>query len=152
MVKSINFDMDGTIANLYGVEGWLDKLENEDATPYRDAKVMHNMSKLAVYLNKAQARGIEINIITWLSKGATTNYNIKVAQAKREWLNKHLPSVKFNNIYIIPYGVPKSTCIKGEGIHLLFDDEIGNINEWHNAHIGYAFTPDNLFGNLPKLF
>ena len=27
-------DMDGTIANLYGVENWLEYLINEDAFPY----------------------------------------------------------------------------------------------------------------------
>ena len=30
---TIYFDMDGTIANLYGVESWLDFLQKEDAYP-----------------------------------------------------------------------------------------------------------------------
>ena len=30
---TINFDMDGTLANLYGVENWLEMLEAEDTTP-----------------------------------------------------------------------------------------------------------------------
>ena len=30
---TIYFDMDGTLANFYGVENWLDYLENEDTTP-----------------------------------------------------------------------------------------------------------------------
>ena len=36
MPKMICFDMDGTIADLYAVPGWLEKLRAEDATPYRD--------------------------------------------------------------------------------------------------------------------
>ena len=31
---TINFDMDGTIADLYGVKNWLSYLEAEDTTPY----------------------------------------------------------------------------------------------------------------------
>ena len=31
---TINFDMDGTIADLYGVENWLEYLINGDAFPY----------------------------------------------------------------------------------------------------------------------
>jgi hydroxymethylpyrimidine pyrophosphatase-like HAD family hydrolase len=34
MTKAIYFDMDGTIANLYGVENWLPKLQAKDETPH----------------------------------------------------------------------------------------------------------------------
>ena len=33
-MRTIWFDMDGTIANLYGVDNWLDKLHASDASPY----------------------------------------------------------------------------------------------------------------------
>ena len=36
-MKKIWFDMDGTIADLYGVENWLDYLLNGDAFPYKAA-------------------------------------------------------------------------------------------------------------------
>ena len=51
MNKEICFDMDGTIADLYSVNGWLDYLIAEDVTPYAQAKVMLNMSALARHLN-----------------------------------------------------------------------------------------------------
>ena len=38
MTKAIYFDMDGTIADLYGVENWLDYLVAEQTKPYREAK------------------------------------------------------------------------------------------------------------------
>ena len=41
---TIYFDMDGTLANFYGVENWLDYLENEDTTPYEIAKPLFNFS------------------------------------------------------------------------------------------------------------
>lgn len=35
MEKMIWFDMDGTIADLYGVENWLEDLRNEVARPIK---------------------------------------------------------------------------------------------------------------------
>ena len=68
------FDMDGTIADFYGVENWLDYLLNENTTPYEIAKPLLNMSLFARYLNKAQAQGHEIGIISWGSKNSTNNF------------------------------------------------------------------------------
>ena len=34
MTKVINLDCDGTFINLYGVNGWLDNIINEDVRPY----------------------------------------------------------------------------------------------------------------------
>ena len=47
MTKAIYFDMDGTIANFYGVEGWLACLETSDPTPYKVARPLVNMNRLA---------------------------------------------------------------------------------------------------------
>ena len=44
---TIWFDMDGTIADLYGVDGWLDNLINEDTRPYDIAKPLVNMAYLS---------------------------------------------------------------------------------------------------------
>ena len=57
---TIYFDMDGTIADLYGVEDWLDKLKNEDASPYAEATPLLNFRKFAKLLNAVQRRGYEI--------------------------------------------------------------------------------------------
>ena len=37
-MRTIYFDMDGTIADLYGNENWLDYLEHEMTKPYRNAR------------------------------------------------------------------------------------------------------------------
>lgn len=68
MIKEINFDMDGTIANLYGVENWLDYLMAKDTTPYEVAKPLVNLSSLARILNRLQRNGYTIGIISWLAK------------------------------------------------------------------------------------
>ena len=58
------FDMDGTIADLYGVTDWLPMLRAYDPTPYAIAKPLVNLSRLARTLNRLQALGHEIGIIS----------------------------------------------------------------------------------------
>ena len=128
MNKAIYFDMDGTIADLYGVEGWLDDLIAENTRPYVEAKPLLNLSLLARYIHKAQKMGYIVGVISWLSKSGTPEYNKAVTEVKREWLAKHLPSVEWDEIHIVEYGTPKSTCRSCPGI--LFDDEERNLNEW----------------------
>ena len=139
----INFDMDGTIANLYAVENWLPQLIAENPKPYEMAKPLVNMSRLAKALNNAKANGHEIAIISWGSKNSTDEYLEKIKQAKLNWLAKHLPSVKWNEIKVVPYGTPKSTC----GTGILFDDEQANLNEWGNN----AYTPNKIFEVLATI-
>ena len=44
---TINFDMDGTIADFYGVENWLDYLMEEDTHPYAVAEPLLRFNTLA---------------------------------------------------------------------------------------------------------
>ena len=128
MNKAIYFDMDGTIADLYGVSGWLADLEAENVRPYAEAKPLLNLSLLVRYIHKAQRMGYTVGVISWLSKTGSPSYNEAVAAVKREWLAKHLPSVEWDEIHIVKYGTPKSTCRTCPGI--LFDDEQRNLAEW----------------------
>lgn len=131
MTKQINFDMDGTIANFYGVENWLDYLIARDPYPYAAAKPLVNMSALARQLNRLQRDGYEINIISWLAKNSTEEFDEMVTITKIRWLRKHLPSVHWDNIFIVKYGTNKATL--GSGI--LFDDEVNNRIDWgHGAY------------------
>ena len=82
MKRTIWFDMDGTIANLYGVTDWLPKLRASDPSPYAEAEVMHNMSLLARYLNKLQKMGYRIGIISWLAMDSNKKYDKAVKAAK----------------------------------------------------------------------
>lgn len=143
MKKEIWFDMDGTIANLYGVENWLNDLINENTRPYAIAKPLMNMQVLARTLNKLTQNGFTVNIISWTSKNGTDEYNQEVAKVKKEWLNKHLKSVHFKNIDIVPYGTPKQIGRKG----ILFDDEIQNRENWEDI----AFDVNNIIEILKNL-
>lgn len=142
-MKKIYFDMDGTIANLYGVDGWLEYLINRDTTPYEKALPMINFSYLARLIHRLQNEGYAIGIISWTAKNSTNEYNARIAEAKKRWLKKHLPSVHFDEIHIVEYGTPKSTC--GNGI--LFDDEEQNRIEWN----GTAYNVDRILEVLQNL-
>ena len=142
---TIWFDMDGTIADLYGVENWLPMLRASDPAPYMLAKPLVRLSALARVLNRLQAEGYEIGVISWLSKMGTPRYNAEVTAAKYAWLAKHLPSVDFDEIHIVPYGTPKQIFAKPNDI--LFDDEERNRNDW----TGTAFDVNNIMGVLKNL-
>ena len=143
MRKEICFDMDGTLANLYGVENWLEMLRSFDPTPYKIAKPLINMSALARLLHKAQRLGYAVKVISWLSLESTEEYDLAVTTAKIEWLRKHLPSVEFDEIIITEYGVPKQEL--GEGI--LFDDNADIRKEWG----AQAYEPSEILAVLRKL-
>lgn len=141
----IYFDMDGTIANLYAVPDWLPKLRAYNPEPYQQAKPLVNMSRLARYINKLRSQGIEVGIISWLSKESTAEYDEAVAKAKIEWLRQHLPSVTFDTIIIIPHGSPKWAEVAKTANNILFNDERTNVVEWICQGCGYAYTPDKIF-------
>jgi hypothetical protein len=108
--KMICFDMDGTIANLYGVNGWLEMIENENPQPYEIAEPMWDMVELATTLKMLQVKGYEVRVITWLAKDSTEDYKDKTRQAKLEWLKKYgFPYDKFHGV---AYGTTKANCIR----------------------------------------
>lgn len=129
MTTTIFFDMDGTIADLYGVENWLDYLIASNALPYEIAKPLIRLNALARILNRLQKQGYKVGVISWLAKNSNTDYDEKVTRAKKEWLKKHLASVNFDEIHIVKYGTPKQTFAKTEN-DILFDDEEKNRNDW----------------------
>lgn len=129
MKKAIYFDMDGTLADLYAVNGWLQDLRAYNPRPYIEAPTRIKANVLARMLNRLRANGWTIGIISWLSKKPTPTYDAEVIRAKCEWLKRHFPSVIWDEIHIIPYGTPKSSVAAFPN-GLLFDDEANNRAEW----------------------
>lgn len=145
-MKAIYFDMDGTIANLYNVNGWLEDLQAERVRPYKEAKVMVNMAVLAKLLHKLQKKGYTIGIVSWLCRGGSQEYNKKVTAAKKEWLKTHLKSVQFDEVHIVEYGTPKEEIVTVQN-GILFDDEEKNRKNWK----GQAFDVNNIIEVLKGL-
>ena len=145
MKKKIYFDMDGTLCDLYGVDNWLLKLQNADASPYREAKPLVRFSHFARMIHRLQEAGYTVGIISWLSKNGSTEYNAEVTKAKMEYLTKHLKSVHFDEIHIVTYGTPK--CLFAPDHCYLFDDEEKNRLQWN----GTAFDEKNILEMLHLL-
>ena len=122
------FDMDGTIADLYGVENWLEMLIAHDETPYAIAKPIVNLSVLARLMNKVQREGFEICIVSALAKDSPAEYDERVRNAKIKWLANHLKSVHFDEIRFVPYWYTKNDVNTGDDI--LFDDEKRHLEKW----------------------
>lgn len=142
----IYLDCDGTWIDLYGVENWLDYLLRDDVFPYANAKPLVNLSLLARTIHQLQGKGVKVGIISWLSKNGNDAYNAAVTEAKLQWFKRHIPSVVFDEIHIVKYGTPKSTCAT-QANAILFDDEEKNRNEWS----GKAFDEKDLIKNLRKI-
>lgn len=144
--KAIYLDLDGTLADLYAVDGWLYDLTHNIPRPYAVAVPMLNMSLLARYLNQLRQLGYNLGIVSWLSKVSDEEYDRAVTEIKLNWLKTHLGSVVFDEIHIVKYGTPKQTIVdKPNGI--LFDDELKNRNDWE----GQAFDVDNILETLKKI-
>ena len=56
---TIYFDLDGTIADLYGFSGWLDCLQNEQTTPYTEAGLLVDGEQLRNFLAAGRAAGAQ---------------------------------------------------------------------------------------------
>lgn len=134
-MRKIYLDMDGTIADLYGVENWLEDLIAGNERPYREAERLVEEEELAELV----ADGYELAIVSWLAKNSNKEYDRKVRNAKREWLKANYPNIKFTEIHIVKYGTPKSRVVNERG--LLIDDEIPNRREWK----GVAVDPKIFF-------
>ena len=115
------FDMDGTIANLYGVENWLNDLRNEKVDPYVNAEPLYNMEEMAKVLADCKANGWTIAVTTWLAKDASKEYDKKVAKAKKNWLIKH--SFPVDEIHCLKYGRTKANATRKKAdFQILIDD------------------------------
>ena len=129
MNKTLVFDMDGTIANLYGVANWLEDLHKESARPYIVAEPMYNMNELNTLLEELKELGWRIAVTSWLAMNSTKEYDKKVREAKIEWLEKYRFPV--DEIHLVAYGTTKANCTrKSGGFQILVDDNEKVRNGW----------------------
>lgn len=132
-LRMICFDMDGTVADLYGVDRWLEKLRDYDPSPYREAKPMWDTERLTAILNTLSNQGVEIRIITWLSKESNSTYDEAVRKAKREWLEQY--NFPFAHFHGVAYGATKADSVrkylKPNESAILVDDNAKVRKGWH---------------------
>lgn len=146
--KTLVFDMDGTIADLYGVDGWHDMLRSGDATPYRIAHPLYDMEMLNAILEIFRSYGWRIVVTTWLAMGASPEYDALVREAKRAWLEEM--GFIYDEIHLVKYGTTKANCTRHHGgFQVLIDDNEKIRDGWT---LGEAIDPtENLFVKLFNL-
>ena len=130
MNKTLVFDMDGTIANFYGVDGWLENIRNNNPRPYIVAKPMYDTDVLNTILDLLKAQGWKIVVTSWLAKGSDKAFDELTRQAKREWLARY--NFPFDEIHLVKYGTTKANCTrKIGGYQILIDDNEQVRKGWH---------------------
>ena len=121
MNKVLVFDMDRTIANLYGVDNWLGMLRAFNPTPYAIAEPMYDMGKLVSLLNAFKKNGWRIAVTSWLSKESNPVYDAEVRMAKINWLDAF--AFPYDEVHLVKYGTTKANCTrKLGGYQILVDD------------------------------
>lgn len=116
MKKQIVYlDMDGTIANLYGMENWLKDLENEIEGVFIKCKPFITEKELLKYF---PVEKYELRICSMTPLNASEKYCKIVIKEKNEWLDKHFPSIT-HRVYM-KYG--KSKNLRNSERHILIDD------------------------------
>ena len=130
MNRTLVFDMDGTIANFYGVDGWLENIRNSNPRPYIVAEPMYDTDVLNTILSLLKAQGWKIVVTSWLAKGSDKAFDELTRQAKREWLARY--NFPFDEIHLVKYGTTKANCTrKIGGYQILVDDNAEVRKGWH---------------------
>lgn len=148
MGKAICFDMDGTIANLYQVENWKEKLNVGNSLPYLTAEPLFDMAELAEILRQLQESEWHIQIITWGSMTATSCQLDEIRQAKLEWLD--MQGFPYDGFHCVKYGTTKARALNNKYEQaILIDDNEKVRKTWK---LGQAIDPmDNLIDFLKGL-
>lgn len=130
MDKIIVFDMDGTIADLYGVDNWLNDLHNYNIRPYEIARPLYDMQVLNAILEALHSQGWRIAVTTWLAKESTKEYDNAVRIAKLNWLAKY--NFYYDEIHLVKYGTTKANCTRSKGSYQVLVDDNADIRKgWH---------------------
>lgn len=124
------FDMDGTIADLYSVDGWLDDLLAHNTRPYAQAKDLYNVLDLLEVMVALKQKGYKLGVISWGSKERNTEYDKAVEIVKKAWLCDRILDVLLDKIIVTQYGIRKADTCRPFGNGILVDDEEQNRNAW----------------------
>ena len=147
MDKMLVFDMDGTIADLYNVENWLDMLRANNPTPYIIAKPIYDTFSLNNLLDILKAQGWKIAVVSWVSKNCDDDFKKVIKTAKTDWLNRY--NFPYDELHFIKYGATKANCVrKFDGRKVLVDDNEKVLKGWKGETIN---ANENILKQLVNL-
>ena len=145
-MEAIYFDMDGTIADLYGYDNWLEKLHAEDTTPYEECGVLVDIEELRRVLDEYINAGVTLGIISWGAMGGSREYCKRTRKAKIAWCEKYFPNV-FTEYHVVKYGTPKHYVRKIKD-SILIDDNAEVRQAWKGETIDATKDIIELLKNL----
>lgn len=137
-IKTIWFDMDGTIAELYKVPGWLEMLRTSDWRVYDKCLPRAHFDRINSAIEALTAHGWQVGVITWASKGIGWGMDCDcIGDVKFNWLNRYFPALADGKFACIPYGESKAQYLldmenAGE-VNYLVDDNKEVREDWR-AH------------------
>ena len=143
-MKSIWFDMDGTIADLYKVEGWLPKLRSNDWSVYSECAPRHNYQRINAAIEALIEDGWQVGVITWASKGIGWGKDLDaITEVKFNWLCKFFPALADGHFACIPYGYSKADFLEEKmgdcyTVSYLVDDNKEVRQEWRSHSCEYV--------------
>ena len=114
-MKKVYLDMDGTIANLYAIQNWLERLINEDQNIFKECDPLITENDL---FNLFPQSEYDITILSMTPYKCSKSYHDNVIAQKNYWLDKHFPLLK-KRIYK-KYGGNKN--LKNSENAILIDD------------------------------
>lgn len=127
--RTLVFDMDGTLVDLYGVQGWLEDLRNYNPRPYIVAQPMYDMELLNAVLLALKANGWRIAVTSWLAKDSTKEYDRAVRDAKLACLDAL--NFPYDEVHLVKYGTTKANCTRHlGGYQILVDDNTAVRKGW----------------------
>ena len=127
--KYLVFDMDGTIADLYAQEDWLEKLYNKEVSPFVNASLMYSQIDLLKAIGKCKANGWNIFIITYGPKKCDNDFLREVTNAKLDWLKKY--KISYDKFVCTKWSTPKWKHIPDDArLAILVDDDKQNRLDW----------------------
>lgn len=148
-MQTIYFDMDGTIADLYGYDGWLNMLHAEDTTPYEECGVMFNLQELQQVMQDLIAAGFTLGIISWGAMGGSREYCKRTRKAKKNWCDKYFPGM-FTEFHVVKYGTPKHYVCNAKS-SILVDDNTDVRNAWNHGMTVDASNSEEMVEKLRQL-
>lgn len=125
MNKIVYFDMDGTIANLYGVNNCFKRLDNLDASVYSEAKPI---DKYINMLKEFKNMGYKVIILSCLGMISEPTFDKQTCINKDKWLDKYVGKEYIDERIYIPNTKHKEQYVNTLGI--LVDDDERVLNNW----------------------
>lgn len=131
MNKVVYFDMDGTIADLYGVSDCFKRLDNMDATVYSEAKPI---DKYINMLKEFHTMGYRVVILSALGMVSSKQFDKDTVRNKGIWLDTYVGKEYIDERIYIPNTKHKELYqLFGKGI--LVDDDDRVLMNWNYDRI-----------------